>query len=182
MGLGLAIVERACRLLEHPLHLESTENKGTRFSVILPRVIHPAISVIRPKKNITKNNNESLANIVVLLIENDTELRNALTNTLENWGVSVIACASEAESEKLLNEIDIAPDAIIADYQLDHGLLGTDAVAHFKQRFGPISACIITADRSNALLDLCQGIGAELFFKPLNPRDIRRFLKDCQTL
>ncbi|WP_010139219.1 sensor histidine kinase [Oceanicola sp. S124] len=36
MGLGLAIVERACALLDHELLLTSTVGKGTRFAVSLP--------------------------------------------------------------------------------------------------------------------------------------------------
>ena len=36
MGLGLAIVERACTLLDHELRVTSVVGKGTRFSVSLP--------------------------------------------------------------------------------------------------------------------------------------------------
>src|SRR5262249_7725711 len=36
LGLGLAIVERLCRLLGHSMELNSTVGKGSRFSVLLP--------------------------------------------------------------------------------------------------------------------------------------------------
>ncbi|PJE30357.1 signal transduction histidine kinase [Pseudooceanicola antarcticus] len=36
MGLGLAIVERACALLDHELSLDSEVGRGTRFAVTLP--------------------------------------------------------------------------------------------------------------------------------------------------
>src|SRR5690606_10364574 len=36
-GLGLAIVERLARLLDHPLELVSTLGRGCRFSVTVPR-------------------------------------------------------------------------------------------------------------------------------------------------
>jgi signal transduction histidine kinase len=36
LGLGLAIVERACAALSHPLHLRSTPGHGTCFAVDLP--------------------------------------------------------------------------------------------------------------------------------------------------
>lgn len=44
MGLGLAIVERACHLLQHPLNLRSWEGQGTCFSVEIPRAIPKAVS------------------------------------------------------------------------------------------------------------------------------------------
>ena len=33
LGLGLAIVDRLCRLLDHPIELSSQPGKGSRFSV-----------------------------------------------------------------------------------------------------------------------------------------------------
>ena len=36
MGLGLAIVERACALLDHPLRLHSQVGAGTGFSAVSP--------------------------------------------------------------------------------------------------------------------------------------------------
>ncbi len=35
-GLGLSIVDRLCRLLEHPLHMESWPGRGTRFAIDIP--------------------------------------------------------------------------------------------------------------------------------------------------
>lgn len=39
MGLGLAIVERACSLLNHPLRVESKVGVGTGFLVEIPRTV-----------------------------------------------------------------------------------------------------------------------------------------------
>ena len=36
LGLGLAIVDRLCKLLDHPIQLDSTVGKGSRFSVTVP--------------------------------------------------------------------------------------------------------------------------------------------------
>ena len=113
---------------------------------------------------------------IVLLIENDDELRNAVSVTLENWGVDVFPCANEAEAVALLDEVDIAPDAIVADYQLDDGLLGTDAITRLWARFGPLPACVISANRSSDLADLCERIGARLVHKPFDPGVLREFL------
>jgi signal transduction histidine kinase len=42
LGLGLAIVDRLCRLLHHPIELVSTMGKGSRFSVTVPAAAAPA--------------------------------------------------------------------------------------------------------------------------------------------
>lgn len=173
MGLGLAIVERACRLLQHPLHLDSEVGRGTGFVVELPRTegAHCAAPAAE------KPGDPDLLHLIVLLLENDADLRNAITVTLEGWGVDVLPCSDLAEADALLDEIDIAPDAIIADYQLDNGALGTEAIAHFTARFGPRPACVITANRSPDLPGLCSAVGADLFHKPLDPAELRRFLE-----
>jgi Histidine kinase-, DNA gyrase B-, and HSP90-like ATPase len=38
LGLGLAIVDRLCRLLGHPITVTSTVSRGSRFSVPVPMV------------------------------------------------------------------------------------------------------------------------------------------------
>lgn len=171
MGLGLAIVERACRLLEHPLQLQSDLGRGTRVSVELPldghTVSHPVPA---------KSPEGPLDHRIILLIENDGDLRHALTLTLEGWGMDVFACASESEASDLLDEVDIAPDLVIADYRLEDGHLGTDAIDALQARFGPLPACVISADRTGALGDACDAAGITLLHKPLDAGDLRRFL------
>ena len=69
-----------------------------------------------------------VSNMVVLLIENDNELRSALTITMEQWSVDVLTCKSHQEAQELLEEIDLTPDVIVADYQLDDAKDGLDAM------------------------------------------------------
>nr|WP_321981306.1 PAS-domain containing protein [uncultured Cohaesibacter sp.] len=180
MGLGLAIVERACRLLKHPLHLQSQVGKGTCFSVELP------LSSVAPKCDLPddlillgKEKRLSLEHHIVLLLENDDSLRSAITITLEKWGVDVLPCAREDEAVSVLQELDIAPDAIIADYQLDDGKLGTYVVERLRERYGKVPTCIISANRSPLLADHCRRMGASLHHKPLNPLELREFLEDA---
>ncbi|MDU9003559.1 PAS-domain containing protein [Sedimentitalea todarodis] len=175
MGLGLAIVERACALLSHPLQLRSQVGRGTVFSVELPLAPRD-----RPQSATEMTTPESwpgdLQHRIVLLIENDKELRNALTLTMENWGLDVLPCQSEAEAQALLTDIDMAPDVIIADYQLDEGKSGLDAVTSIIQAFGPAPACIISANRSIELDLQCQERGLPLLLKPIDTDRLQRFL------
>lgn len=173
MGLGLAIVERACRLLGHPLQLRSEPGKGTRFTVELPRLE----SQTPPAQATRDAETDKLPNQLILLIENDADLRHALSVTLEGWGLDVFACNSLAEAQALLDEVDIAPDRLLVDFQLDENALGTDAIAALRSRYGPIPACVISANRSAQLIEACNRMGVALLNKPLDPQELQRALQ-----
>lgn len=177
LGLGLAIVDRACRLLNHPLNMQSTPGQGTGFTIELPMALAPD-SFSRPPVAAPPATPQHLAQRIVLLIENDTDLRGALTLTLEGWGADVLACADGGEALALLDEIDIAPDAILADYQLDGGATGLEAIAALRARHGTIPACVITATRDAALPETCARAGVHLLTKPLDTENLRRFVEN----
>lgn len=173
VGLGLAIVKRACELLDHPLQLRS-ESGHTVFSVTLPCANPQARLDHVPAGT---RGQTTLPSAIVMLIENDAGLRSALTVTLEAWGLDVFACASGNEAMALLQEVDIAPDLVIADYQLDDGLLGSDAITHLRHQHGPLPACLITANRDPEVTELSKGLGVALLHKPINPDALRLLLQ-----
>ncbi|MBY6058858.1 PAS-domain containing protein [Leisingera daeponensis] len=179
MGLGLAIVERACRLLKHPLNLASEVGRGTCFSVELP--LSTAAQPPAPLSGPRPGTGVSFEHRIAVLIENDADLRAALEITLDSWGLNVLPCAGCAEAQALLEEIDIAPDVIIADYQLDDGALGTDAIAALRDRHGPVPACLVTANRSPDLAAACAGLNAALLHKPIDTCELRSFLERALT-
>ncbi|PSL20145.1 PAS-domain containing protein [Shimia abyssi] len=177
LGLGLAIVDRACRLLKHPLRMISKTGQGTTFTIELPLATQFATE--RPERpNVAEN---TPLQRIVLLIENDDVMRNALTMTLEGWGADVLPCANGGDALKLLEEIDIAPDIVLADYQLNDGALGTDTIAILQQKFGDITCCVITANRIAPVPEECARLGAMLLYKPINLVKLRAFVEQAAT-
>lgn len=179
MGLGLAIVDRACRLLKHPLHLRSRVGRGTCFAIEVPQSMAPEPAA--PSANPAPGGAVSFEHRIVVLIENDAALRAALTLNLENWGLDVLPAATLEEAREVLREVDIAPDAIIADYQLDHGALGTDAIKALRANHGAVPACLVTANRSPELRAICAAGGLTLLHKPIDTDELRRFLERALT-
>ena len=173
MGLGLAIVERACSLLNHPLRVESKVGVGTGFLVEIPRTVR---SVQHPNQKQEYNIQTIEPNLVALLIENDVELQGALTITMEQWGVDVLPVLSGSEAIALLHEIDIVPDVILADYQLDLGETGTDAIRQLWSIYGRIPATLITANRTQQVMQDCQKSGIELMYKPISSGNLRDYI------
>ena len=176
LGLGLAIVDRACRLLKHPLHLTSHPGRGTCFSVELPRSIAtPSHTPAAP----LPSQGRSLEHRIAVLIENDAELRSAMSITMENWGLDVLPCASQGEAEEVLREVDIAPDVIVADFQLDDGALGTNAISDLRTTYGHVPACLVTANRSPELQSTCDAQDITLIHKPIDPDALRGFMESA---
>jgi signal transduction histidine kinase len=162
MGLGLAIVERACLLLGHELGLDTALGRGSRFSVRLPLGASEARAAVAPEGAAG-----GLGGLIVLLVENDADLRRALVLVIEGWGAEVIEAASGEEALALLDEIGILPDRALVDYRLGAGMDGV-ALAGRLAAMG-MAVRVITAERSGVE-------GVEVLRKPIAPEDLARFL------
>ncbi len=176
MGLGLAIVERACALLDHRLGLRSIPGQGTCFSVELPGApahLHPVRR--EPPPHIPSEPGES-GERILLLVENDEDLRRAMAQLLEGRGVSVLEAASGEEALDLLAEIDIVPDIYLVDLQLGEGMSGIQTLATLIDRHGARPARIITANRSPQARAEIRAAGHEVMFKPIDPEDLATFV------
>jgi signal transduction histidine kinase/CheY-like chemotaxis protein len=177
MGLGLAIVERACALLDHPLGLVSRLGRGSCFMVQVPLVrdgeapetpSHPT----RPDPRLAGQDR------IAFLVENDEALRRAMGLLLEKWGVSVLDAASGEEALALTEELGILPDLFLVDQHLGDGIAGLEFLRLIRARYGPVPARIITADRSVELRALCAADGVGLLMKPIDPRALEAALQD----
>ncbi|MEM8958489.1 MAG: PAS-domain containing protein [Pseudomonadota bacterium] len=177
MGLGLAIVERACGLLNHPIDLWSEPGRGSAFFVSLPLCSTAKVHA-KSVLDIAQPVQSTLDNMIVLLIENDETVRRAMTLQLEKWGVSVLDVNGPREVDELLGELGILPDLIIADYHLDDGLTGLDLLSAITQEHGAIPSMIVTANRSPELRRTCRTAGISLLYKPLDPGQLHARIMD----
>lgn len=175
MGLGLAIVERACALLDHPLSLESQPGRGTHFTVTAPRACDAGAS---GDHHADPQPPEALPldDMIAVVIENDDGARQAMVSVLEDWGVSPVEASSAAAAEALVGDIGVAPDVIIADFLLDDDRNGIDAIARLRAAYGPIPAVLVSADRSLELRRLASRSDVTLLHKPLELHRLRAVL------
>jgi signal transduction histidine kinase len=149
MGLGLSVVDRACRHLGHALGVRSAPGRGSVFSIAMdvvdwrarrwdPAALIPATS-------------EGPFEHHVLMIENDPDVLFAFAERLRLWGARVIEAGSGAEALARLED-GMRPDIVLADYHLDGGATGLGAVAALRDVCGAhLPAILVTADRSEAL-------------------------------
>lgn len=177
MGLGLAIVERACARLGHGLDLLSRPGRGSVFRVTVPLA---AAGARNSRDNGDPRHLSSLAGagLLVLLVDNDHELRRAMVALLEGWGITVLDAEGPEDAIALIDEMDFVPDAMLIDYQLNDDVDGLDLVAMLRRRFGWRPARIISADRSPVLRERCARMGLFPMPKPLDTEALYHFLSN----
>lgn len=174
LGVGLSIVDRACRLLNHPLSMRSAPGSGTRFTLTVP--LAPA----RPDGSYEDATilaaKVEFNGLRVLLIEDDALGRVGLASLLTSWGCSV----TEAEGAKAACELhrgDQAPDIIISDFRLGGGFNGIEAVDMLSAIAGRrIAACLISGDTDANVNQQAKTAGLTLLQKPVRPAKLRSLL------
>jgi signal transduction histidine kinase/CheY-like chemotaxis protein len=176
MGLGLAIVDRACRLLGHTVDIRSAEGAGSVFAVEVP-LGDPAAADAAEPAAVRLDGFEAGGGIIALLVEDDAEVRLAMAALLEKWGVDTLCAAGEDEALAMVESLGMAPDVVLVDYHLAHGATGLDALARIREAVGvKAPAILITADRSRAVARLAEEAGAQLLSKPVAPAKLRALL------
>jgi CheY-like chemotaxis protein len=181
MGLGLAIVDRACRLLGHPVDIRSAEGEGSMFAVTVPFGTL-AEAEQRAEAPPVLDFGVGEGGMIALLIEDDPSVRTATASLLERWGVDVLEAASAREALDLVEQLGMAPDVLLVDYHLGDGGTGLDAVARVRKAFRPdLPAILITADRSRAVALEADRARAQLLTKPVAPAKLRSLLHWSQS-
>lgn len=150
MGLGLSIVERACRHLGHPVSLRSKPGIGSVFSIEVPTVAPLFGDAHREEKE--ERPSTAAMDLIVLMIENDLGVSFAMTQKLESWGASVLATQSTQEALEVVNDLGMAPDIILADYQLNGNDNGVTSIRELRAKLGQdVPAIMITANHEKRI-------------------------------
>jgi two-component system, sensor histidine kinase len=175
LGLGLAIVERACARLGHPLGLWSELGRGSCFMLNVPLVQDAKVDAQRKSISVSRFGLPQ-SGLIVLLVENDPQLRRAMSILVESWGVSVIEAENAQTALDLMEDLQITPDALLLDYQLGDGPTGTALFEELTRRLGRLPCAIISAERSPHLRQETRRLEVELLLKPLDRTKLVEFL------
>ena len=181
LGLGLAIVERAAKGLGHDLNLWSEIGRGSCFSVTAKTSSFTS-SAFQGLPQLKAVRADSLNGMIVMVVENDVQIANAMSLLIENHGAEVILAHSAQDAKALLSEIDLVPDALLLDYQLETGVNGISLFEDIRATYGPISAAMITADRSNELQKRCAALSLTLVPKPINKAKLLSLLAGMKSI
>ncbi len=173
VGLGLAIVERIAEILGYPIAVRSWPGRGSMFSIEVPlsAEMPEAISQL-PAQPSTGN---PLPGRRLLVIDNEVSILESMSALLGQWGCEVLTATDQAGALAALQ--GRAPELILADYHLDHGVVGCEVVKHLREHFAcSIPAVIITADRTDQCRRALRRLEAPLLNKPVKPGKLRAVL------
>jgi len=166
LGLGLAIVERLGRLLDHPVELRSVPGKGSRFSVSVPTVARRIGSAETPA--VRQPIADPVTGRLVVVIDDDPLVLDGMRGILQSWGCSVVTAASDAAAVERLGEAGRHPDLIISDYRLAEGKSGIEAIERLRTVIGsPVPAFLISGDTAPERLREASASGYPLLHKPV---------------
>ncbi len=172
MGLGLAIVQRAGRMLNHPIGLRSIPGKGSAFTVTVP-LGSRTLPGLPAQPRVTQPASP-LTGARILVIDNEQAILDGMGALLRGWGCQVQVAPSADSAMGVLPALGGWPDVIIADYHLEDGALGIDAVARIIDARGhDIPAMVITANRTADVHERVQACGYALLTKPVKPAQLR---------
>jgi signal transduction histidine kinase len=176
LGMGLAIVQRLCNLLEHPLEVHSTPGRGSVFRVIVPAGDLDAVD--SPPLEADTLPPRQVAVVTVLLIDDERAIREATRELLRPLQVNVIAAATIAEAVALSKQSSEPINLILSDWRLRGRENGIEAVRAVRSACGEsIPAVLITGDTSPEVLKLAHESGLVILHKPLQPRELVRLVE-----
>lgn len=170
LGLGLAIVERTTRLLDHRIDVRSRVGHGSVFAVRVPYGDPAKIaSSERP------GGAEALDGLDVLVIEDEKDIRAAMRTLLEGWGCHVVAVDSAAAAAVAVAGSKFVPEVVLADYRLPDGD-GISLIARLRECCPGATAVLISGDIGADMLKAAQAAGNHVLHKPVRPARLRALL------
>jgi signal transduction histidine kinase/CheY-like chemotaxis protein len=178
LGLGLSIVRRTADLLGHPLKIESTEGRGSSFSVSIPRAARP--SPLAPP-HIADPIRHSRC---IMVVDDEPDVLDAIRQLLTVVGYRVYAGRSAREVTQLhttMSGHSRSPvDLIIADYRLENGATGLDVIGELQQYMGrSIPAFLLSGDTSPSVLKSISESGYRLLSKPVDGDELQKAISEA---
>jgi signal transduction histidine kinase/CheY-like chemotaxis protein len=171
-GLGLAHVQASLNQLSgHAVSLESTLGVGTTFKISMPLANASDIPLLPVPSSASEVSGQALQGSLILVVEDDSVLREALADGLQLAGARVMTAATIAIANVVLASLEVEPDLVMVDYRLPDGN-GRDFLETVIEKLGarasggPALACLSGEHISALKLDGLPGL--KLIRKPID--------------
>jgi signal transduction histidine kinase/FixJ family two-component response regulator len=185
LGLGLFIARRLVEAHGGSIQVHSEgEGRGSTFAVILPAAAgssparHPGAEMVAVTSNETPEDLPSLAGLEVLLVDDESDVREMMVSILETCGATVLAAASaEAALEMMAGEASHI-DVLLSDIAMP-GKNGYDLIREVRakpdKRLASVPAAAVTAAAGSEERQRALSAGFQMHIvKPLRPETLAR--------
>jgi signal transduction histidine kinase/CheY-like chemotaxis protein len=174
LGLGLSIVERLCRLLDHPIDVRSTPDRGSLFRVRAPRAEPAARAAHRGSGPGPAD--PALAGRRIWVVDDDASIRDALRELLTQWGIEVRDFASLGAARSALRDGAPPPELMLTDDQLERET-GLEVVEWIRAEVDPaLPTLVVTGEATPERLRTLRDAGHPVLRKPVAAARLRAAL------
>ena len=177
LGLGLAIVDRMARLLEHRINVVSRPGRGTVFAVEVELAADNASrSLMAPiKSGVAADADHAATSYNVVLIEDEPDLLELFGRAFNNAGHTVRTARSSASLNRILTAATTPPDIIIADFNLTGSTNGLQLAIKFRKKFNhDVPIIVLTGDISPDILRRITQENCQYIHKPISPQELEK--------
>ena len=174
LGLGLSIVERLARVLNHRIAINANPGGGSVFSVTVPTA--KAVNYVAAVTSATPLSRTPMSGALIVCIENDAAILDGMRTLLTAWDAEVIAVSDPEAAIEAIEAAGGRVTGLLVDYHLDRGN-GVAAIRDIRRRFGEgIPAILITADRSPHVRAAAREETIAVLNKPVKPASLRALI------
>jgi len=169
-GLGLAIVRRMGKVLDHRIDVQSTPGRGAAFSIEVPRGHSNRDST---KSAQTPRYERGDFPDSVLVVEDETSVRSSLARLLKARGIEAIVVATANDALARISRQEIRPDLLICDYNLRGSANGVDTINALRAALASnIPAIVMTGDIRSEVVDSVAAHGIAVLIKPFPANEL----------
>jgi len=178
-GLGLSIVDRIARLLDHRIGLRSWPERGSAFSVTVPYGDPAGVPAAPVASSAVTDEDSPLRGCRVWCIDDAPRVREATGALLRHWGCEATLVES-AEQAMVLARVGEAPDLLLLDYQLGADVTGLDLLPRLAGRWGVQPPTIVLSAQKDAQTRMrVQEAGLRFLPKPAAPAALRAVISQA---
>ena len=164
VGLGLAIVRRIGKMLDHRIDVRSVAGKGTVFFIEVPRGDASRGATERTQ---TPGYEKRSFPDSILVVEDEASVRTSLSRLLKDRGIEAIVVATASDALARINRQEIRPDLLICDYNLQGSANGVDTVNALRAALArDVPAIVMTGDIRSKVVELIAAQGISVLIKP----------------
>ena len=176
LGLGLSIVARLGKLLDHPIRVRSRPNVGSVFSIMVQLPPVDASAGLAATVSTRQDHAAKIPRVgTILVVEDDPEVREFVALSLSAVGHRVATAVDGLDALELTTQGGLQPDLILVDFNLPNDMNGLQVAAAVRKTLQcPVPVIVLTGDISAATQ---KEIATENFMqltKPVREADLIR--------